>query len=127
MDFQSFKNEFGSMLEVLLAKELWLDITQEKQETIFKRAHFDIANYLQQNNCELNDTNPTVKQAVFEQTLHLARQSAETDSARIVIEESVTGFGSRKYRECNNAMLCERAVAYLQIFIKHPARIHLIH
>lgn len=118
MDTENFQNELNEFIQALTVSDIWQDLKSSQRKIITYRAIADIASYLKISNTEINLEIPEIKQAVFEQTLHLTRQLRFQSDGRTILEENISGFGSRRYTEPDNSLLSERAKTYIDSHIE---------
>ena len=89
MDTENFQNELNEFIQALTVSDIWQDLKSSQRKIITDRAIADIASYLKISNTEINLEIPEIKQAVFEQTLHLARQLRFQSDGRTILEENI--------------------------------------
>lgn len=117
MDITKFKQELNEFIQAFTEPDSWQNLNTEKQNIIIERALADITAHAKKLCAALDFEIPEVKRAFFEQVLHLVKQfPAEND--RTIIEETISGFGSRRYLEPDETMLSERSKYYLDSSLK---------
>lgn len=117
MDITKFKQELNEFIQAFTEPDSWQNFSEEKKNIIMERALADITAYAKKL-CVVPDFEiPEVKRAFFEQVLHLVKQ-LPAENGRTVIEETVSGFGSRRYQEPDDSMLSERSRSYLDSSLK---------
>ena len=117
MDITKFKQELNEFIQAFAEPDSWQNFSAEKQNIITERALADITAYAKKIYAVIDFDIPEVKRAFFEQVLHLVKQ-LQSEDGRTVIEETVSGFGSRRYLEPDDSMLSERSRSYLDSSLK---------
>lgn len=106
-------DELNAFVSALSPANKWQSLTSEQQNVIIARAIHDIAAYAHSVNVPLDLENEDSRQAVIEQTLHISEQLGHQENGRIILEENISGFGSRKYKDPTANWLSPRACAYI--------------
>ena len=111
------KKELNEFIQAFTEPDSWQNFSEEKQDIITERALADITMYAKKIYAAVDFEIPEIKRAFFEQVLHLVKQ-LPAENGRTIIEETVSGFGSRRYQEPDDSMLSERSRSYLDSSLK---------
>lgn len=116
-DFE-YGSELQSFMNALAINGKWKSFATEQQSAMIERAFFDVSAYAAMIAVEFKMENEFCRRAFFEQIAHVASQYEITSEGKTILQESITGFGSRKYKDPGDDWLSPRAKVYLEQFRK---------
>ena len=115
-DFQ-YTAELEAFMNALPVKDKWNSFDTTRQNAITDRAFFDVSAYAAIIAVDFKIENEFCRRALFEQTAHIVSQYVSDSGGKIILQEDITGFGSRKYKDPGNEWLAPRAEMYLKQFL----------
>ena len=108
-----FVNELNIYVGSLLKNNVWQELDDNIRASLIFRGINDIASYIKLVRCPLNTADKELQTAVFEQTLFIAEQYLNNENGRMILEENISGFASRRYSNPSADWICPRAKAYI--------------
>ena len=126
MSFDKLLEKIKSEISGLHENETWNSLAAAQQKSMIKRAVCDISAYAANLGTDTDFEDALIISAVCEQTLHIARQSCFGTDGRLIEEESITGFGSRRYKYTASELLSERAKFYIDSYADKKRQIRTV-
>lgn len=112
-DFQ-YADELKTFMNTSAVSGKWQTFDNAQQNALIERACFDVNAYASIIAVDFTLDNDFCRRALFEQTAHIVSQYDAENGEKTILQETISGFGSRKYKEPDSEWLSVRAKSYIE-------------
>lgn len=126
MTLENFTAEADVYVRPLLSPEAWSELSADKQHIIILRAQNDIYFYIRSVANDIDIDLPEIKFAVFEQIIHIAESLCRSNNGKVLTDEQLNEFGSRKYHVPDETVISPRSMVYLKKILAPDLNIRIM-